>query len=293
MSSRWSGSRTRRTAVLAATTLATLTLLAPGAAPAGGVVDAAAGRIVYVDGGDIYSIAPDGTDVRQLTTDPADDLQPRVSPNGHEIAFVSERDGNREIYVMAHDGSDQRRLTTDPMPDEYPVWSPLGTTIVFERGHEFDQGYGPELACELFVVNPVDSSVWRLTTNPTGNDFTPSFSPDGQSVVFARIELARLQAYWIASVGLDGGEMTYLSEGGGEDLSPAWGPTGEIAYVSYQDGTDQIWLVRPDGTGRRPLVTDFAATARPVWSDSGIIAFEREGDPVLRLEPIHGQPGQR
>jgi hypothetical protein len=86
-------------------------------------------RIIFTssrDGNhDIYSMNPDGTDVRRLTTHPAADYAPSVSPDGRTVVFVSERDGgNPEIYVMAADGQNQRRLTNHPAVDDRPVWVP-------------------------------------------------------------------------------------------------------------------------------------------------------------------------
>jgi len=62
---------------------------------------------------------------RLTTTDPlVDDFEPAWSPDGNKIAFVSDRDGNREIYFMNAGGSGQTRLTNDPASDLGPAWSP-------------------------------------------------------------------------------------------------------------------------------------------------------------------------
>lgn len=68
----------------------------------------------------------DGTGLRALTDDPAQDVLPAWSPDGTEIAFLSTRDGNEEIYVMNADGTGVRRLTDDPADDVDPAWSPSG-----------------------------------------------------------------------------------------------------------------------------------------------------------------------
>ena len=70
---------------------------------------------------EIYVMSADGSDQRRLTRNPADDgvgylgwSSSAWSPDGREIAFASQRDGNDEIYVMNADGSGVRRLTNDP-----------------------------------------------------------------------------------------------------------------------------------------------------------------------------------
>jgi TolB protein len=73
----------------------------------------------------------DGSDVIQLTDDPAEDDFPTWSPDGTSIAFVSQRDGDREIYLMEADGSGQLRLSdnAEDFPehrgvDDFPSWRP-------------------------------------------------------------------------------------------------------------------------------------------------------------------------
>ncbi|MGH7475318.1 MAG: hypothetical protein ACRELD_03445 [Longimicrobiales bacterium] len=61
---------------------------------------------------EIYTMAADGSDVRRLTTDAADDTRARWSPDGRRIAFQSWRHGGgMEVFVMNADGTDVRRLT--------------------------------------------------------------------------------------------------------------------------------------------------------------------------------------
>ncbi len=77
----------------------------------------------------------DGSNPRQITTH-ANDAAPRWSPNGGQIAFHSDRDGNWEVYVINLDGTWLRRITDAPATDVMPVWSPDGLRIAFrsDRG---------------------------------------------------------------------------------------------------------------------------------------------------------------
>jgi Tol biopolymer transport system component len=69
-------------------------------------------------------VNPDGTNLRRLTRNKAEDWFPAWSPDGKRIAFSSNRDGNHEIYVMDADGSDQKRLTNNNAEDWGPEWMP-------------------------------------------------------------------------------------------------------------------------------------------------------------------------
>ena len=62
---------------------------------------------------EVYLMNTDGSAITNLTNTPGYDYSPNWSPDGSQIAFVSERDGNAEIYVMNPDGSNQRRLTNN------------------------------------------------------------------------------------------------------------------------------------------------------------------------------------
>ena len=74
-------------------------------------------------GYDVWTMAVDGSDARNLTAAHAgDDAYPSFSPDGALVAFDSDRDGDNEIYVMAADGSAVRRITTSKGADMAPIW---------------------------------------------------------------------------------------------------------------------------------------------------------------------------
>ncbi len=89
-------------------------------------------KILYVDGPtdgryEIYSTNADGSNRTRLTDSPGlkdNNFDPRWSPDGKQIIFMSSRDGNDELYVMNADGSNQTRLTDNPANDDGPMWQP-------------------------------------------------------------------------------------------------------------------------------------------------------------------------
>jgi Tol biopolymer transport system component len=128
-------------------------------------------RIAFIsdrDGADfeVYTMKPNGSNVRQLTSNDAEEFKPNWSPDGGQITFTSERDGDFEVYVMDDDGSDQTNVTANPAGDDgVSAWSPDGEKIVFLSG-------------DLHTMNADGSGKVRLTRGPAfESDWQPL--PDG------------------------------------------------------------------------------------------------------------------
>jgi Tol biopolymer transport system component/serine/threonine protein kinase len=87
---------------------------------------------------DIVVVQPDGRQPRRLTDDAARDKTPRWSPDGREIAFVSNRGGRFEIWTIHPDGSGLRQVSDGSPPGgvTYPAWSPDGRRISYNLPDE-------------------------------------------------------------------------------------------------------------------------------------------------------------
>jgi Tol biopolymer transport system component len=192
-----------------------------------------------------------------------------------DLAFVSSRDGVYAIYTMSADGDGESRLTEgetgDPSSPRQlffevePAWSPDGTRIAFasKRSGTFD----------LYVVDATGEGMRRLTSTRT-DDAHPSWSPDGRRIAFARGNPSAIHV-----IDADGGNARRVTSAvpGAAEIEPAWSPDGRwIAYQLRRPGTEvgELWLIRPDGTGRRQLTRLNARSYEPAWSpDASRIAF--------------------
>ena len=67
--------------------------------------------IVFCYAGELYTVAKDGGIARRLTSGPGYSSFPRFSPDGNQVAFTSQYDGNTEVYAMPADGGTPKRLT--------------------------------------------------------------------------------------------------------------------------------------------------------------------------------------
>ena len=158
--------------ILAASLVGAAVLTVPGVATA--AYPGANGRIAFEQGGAIYSIRPDGSDRRQLTTD-TNSHSPRWSPDGGSIAFNRAGD----IWVMRADGSAAHRITSGAASDINPSWSPDGGRLVFSRTTD-----GTLAGRSLFVVSAAGGSGHRLTTRSDGCAVEPTWSATGRYVVY-------------------------------------------------------------------------------------------------------------
>ncbi|MBX6342307.1 MAG: PD40 domain-containing protein, partial [Thermomicrobiaceae bacterium] len=157
---------------------------------------------------------------RQVTDGDWDDTQPAWSPDGREIAFVSNRTDDRDrntvsdIWVVALDRGETRRLT--PSDGEYatPAWSPDGQRVAF-TGHQFSQRYGPNTIDRLWLVPREGGEIANLTADldrEVGNTCLsdahyrapaqfPVWAPDGTGLYVLVSDRGNVP---LARVGLDG-----------------------------------------------------------------------------------------
>ena len=79
---------------------------------------------------DIYTVAPDGTDLQVLVDGTGDQRFAAWSPDGSALAYHETADGNTDIIVLPS-GGEPRRLAVTPDAEAAPIWSPDGTRLTF------------------------------------------------------------------------------------------------------------------------------------------------------------------
>ena len=211
--------------------------------------------------------AVEGGQLRQLTVNAVEDWNSGFSPDGSQIAFTSDRDGDYEIFVMNADGTGTVQLTHNDTDDQGGLWSPDGTRIAFSSDRDGDY--------EIFVMNPDGSGTVQLTHNDA-LDWAPQWSPDGTRIAFSRELVDGNSEIFVMNA--DGTDPVRLTDNAHQEWTASWSPDGtRITFDSDRDGDYEIFVMNADGTGAVQLTHNNALDWAPQWSPDGTrIVFESD-----------------
>jgi Tol biopolymer transport system component len=237
--------------------------LAAAATPASATYPGTNGRIAFGsdrfgDTHNIFTMNPDGSDVRQLTfltVDQGAALTASWSPDGNKLAFERRPADSsfRDIYVMNADGSNQHALTNDPAFRDFdPRFSPDGGRVIFQRCRsDFE-------ACAIYSVKATGNGLTAIThldVKHNVSDGGPEYSPDGKSIAFTSFGRDGIQAavYLMDSHGANVHRVTPTALGA---YYPDWSPDGsEILMVAPCCTPEHtaVWKIHPDGSSLQQL----------------------------------------
>lgn len=150
-----------------------------------------------------------------LTGERSINVSPTFSPDGSQMAFVSDEGGSAAVYVSSAEGGPATRLTNTGKATD-PVWSPTGEYIAFISRETY-----------VCLIRP-DGSGFRQLAGGQGRNYRPSFSPDGRMIVFSSDRNGRLQLFVMASNG--DRQQPLLPDYQEPQDMPYWSPTMPDGY---------------------------------------------------------------
>lgn len=191
-------------------------------------------RALFVARGDIFSAPIEKGVPRNLTrSSGAHDKAPAWSPDGRQIAFLSDMSGEEELYVMPQDGSAApTQLTTGGSAMRYrPVWSPDSKKIAFS-----------DKDGKIYAVTVADKSIVEVADEKRGQVSDYVWSPDSGHLAYSLTSDNTMRAIWIWSAA-DNQARRVTGELFNE-YTPAWDPDGNyLYYLSDREFAPQLSTV--------------------------------------------------
>jgi Tol biopolymer transport system component len=188
--------------------------------------------IAFVRAGDVYSVRPDGSGQRQLTSGAELDSAPVVSPDGRSVVFErrASEGAPADFYSVRALGGSLHALTSGPTDDHQADFSPDGRAIVFVR----DSGSPANTKEDLYSMRPSGGRLVRLTRTEGVDEFKPRYFAGG--ILFSRGESSEGPAAY-ADV--------YTMRRNGKQIKPLVAGVGS-AYVEDVSADGHILLFRRD-----------------------------------------------
>jgi tricorn protease len=214
-------------------------------------------QIVFSFANDLWSVSRNGGDAARLTTGVGGEIDPIFSPDGSQIAFTGEYDGNIDVFVMPATGGTPKRLTYHPASDHAVGWTPDGKSVIFSSGRTSYSGFS-----RLFTV-PVDGGFEMQL--PLDRAVAGAYSPDGTKLAYVptdqwqlawkRYRGGQTTPIWIAT--LSDSSIVKVPRNNSNDFNPLWiGDTiyflsdrnGPVSLFAYDTKSKQVTeAVRNDG----------------------------------------------
>jgi tricorn protease len=139
-----------------------------------------ADHVAFVYGGDLWIADRDGGEARRLTSTPAVESNPHLSPDGRMLAFTSNRSGSAMVYVVSVDGGAPKRLTWYPANAQAVGWTPDGSRVLYASS----RATAPSAYDRLWTVSAEGGASDQL---PAPWAHSGSYAPDGSQLIIDRM----------------------------------------------------------------------------------------------------------
>ncbi len=254
-------------------------------------------NIAFCYKGDIYTVPVQGGTARQLTTQASYECNPVWSPDGKQLAFASDRDGNFDIYVMSTKGGSAKKLTKNSVSELPSAFTPDGHYVVFSANIQdpAQSAFFPSGAMtELYKVPVAGGRTQQIIATPAEQ---VCYMPDGKSFLYQ--DRKGVEDEWrkhhTSSVTRDiwlydakNGKHTNLTDIGGEDRDPSLAPDGKTVYFlsERKGGTMNVYSMDVNSPKEIRPVTSFKT--HPVRflsvAGNGLLCYAYDGE-IYTQEP--------
>ena len=246
-------------------------------------------EIAFVHGGDLWVVPARGGEAKLLVANPANEARPIYSPDGAQLAFVSNRTGSPDIWILALGDGSLRRLTFDDGNEQLDGWSRDGRWIYYSTTVHDISGMS-----DVYRVRSTGGTPMPIAADRYASEFMAAPSPNGDAVAIVGRGFALSQWWrkgrshldeselWIVRPGEGAAAPRYeqVSTRGAKQQWPMWGAGGDggaLYFVSDRNGAQNLWIKPAQGEAR--ALTTFR-DGRVLWptitANGTTIAFERD-----------------
>ncbi len=231
--------------------------------------------------GDLYALPVEGGEAKALTHSIAWDMQPRFSPDGKRIAYVSDAGGGDNVWVMNADGTGARAVSTEDFRLlNNPVWHPSGDYVAARKHYSGTRSLG---SGEIWLFHAGGGKGVALNEKPNWQKDLgePAFSPDGRYVYFSQDTTpgrtfeynknSHEQIYVVQRLDTTDGTIEPFVTGPGGAVRPVPSPDGKrLAFVRRLRGQTTLFVKDLKTGEERPVWGGLDRDLQEAWAIHGV-----------------------
>ena len=253
-------------------------------------------EIVFCYKGDIYKVSAQGGTAVQLTTQASYEANPVWSPDGEQIAFASDRNGNFDLFIMSADGGAARRLTYHSASEIPSTFTPDGNYVLFSASIQDPATsalFPTSAMTELYRVPVEGGNTEQVLGTPAewvcfdkaGSNFLYQDRKGFEDEWRKHHTSSIARDIWLYDT--QTGEHTNLTNRDGEDRNPVYAPDGKSVYFLSErnGGSFNVYSFPLNAPQQVKPVTTFRT--HPVRflsvSDKGTLCYAYDGELYTQL----------
>lgn len=234
--------------------------------------------IVFSALGDLWIRHTDGR-AEQLISGPEDDADPAWSPDGTQVAYVSNRSGDYQVWVLDLADRTRRQVTTKAGQAKAPIWQPSGENIIFVQSSWVQQ---------TLCIVPASGGNPQIIVSEGAERITPlGWYPEDRSLVFEKLSRNSKTRVWRSAINrvcLDGSAISWTMDLPDQVEFAALSTQGDaLAYVS----NGELWIqdLGPEKGSEKRLIQ--GPTFFPAWSPDRTLLYVNSGK-LMRVDTLTG-----
>src|SRR5215471_20946736 len=262
-------------------------------------------QIVFAYANNIWIVDRNGGVARRLTSFQGASENPKLSPDGSQVAFSAMYGGNVDVYVVPSVGGEPKRLTWHPAADEVQGWTPDGKSILFSSARGGD---APQPVPRFYTI-PATGGIEEVLAMPRA--YRGKISPDGRRVAYRMnnswdeerrnyrggqnrpVWIVDLKTYDLETTPNGSSDLVVAQAGGpraashfsapatpeSKNMDPVWVGNEVVDFLSDRDGVSNVWSYDTKSKKLTQLTSfsDYDVKSIDASFDGSSVVFEQAG----------------